>query len=282
MEGWDACPGKLYRLCSGKSEAGEDGADCGGQRRRSDQVGSEEEEEETLVQAASSRQKRESLLGKKRSRSRSRKKKKKKKRKSSSSSQGSQSEKEEESSSDDLVAPLKKRSRREPGSVFSMLESQAAEHLAQDGVLEAEDPKARSKARMYSYCQQGLRPMLNPQSRDCKEISMLAGSLDFQLPDWWHYARHLEIQQAEEDGPVPTHVLLQAQRHGRRVDKAGGKGSCIRSEWSASWRSSQGEKGKGKGKKGKTKKGKDKGKGSGWSGNEKEKGADSQGKTREK
>lgn len=260
---------------------------------------------EVLAQAADTRQKREALVGKKRSRSRSRKKRRRKKKKRSSSSEGSGSEKEEESSSDDMVAPLKRRSKREPGSVFTMLETQAIERFAQDGILEAEDPHVKKKARMYTYFQLGLKPQLNPQSRDSKEISMLARSLNLlkegRLPELadtlaarlvavntaasqgWHTARFLEVHQPEEDGPVPPHVLLQAQRHGRRVDKAGGKGSWGKQEWSWGWNQGSPEKGKGKGKKGKGKKGKEKGKySSAWNGGEKEKVGDRSSKGGEK
>eukprot|EP00438_Fugacium_kawagutii_P022177 Skav235072 [mRNA] locus=scaffold3466:131994:145576:- [translate_table: standard] len=246
-----------------------------------------------LALAADTRQKQEAKSPQKRSRSRGRKKKKKRKRGKGSPS-GSDSQESDDYSSEEMVAPLKKRSKREPGSVFAMLERQAIEHLAQDGMIEEEDPHSSAKVRMYTYYQLGLRPLLDVRGRDSKEISMLAKSLDLlkegrlaELADvlasrlvavntaatqGWNVARHLEIHHPEEDGPVPPHVLLQAQRHSRRVEKAGGKGSWSRGGWSWEWSTGSSEKGKGKSPKGKGKKGKSKGKNFGnWSGNEKEK-----------
>lgn len=84
--------------------------------------------EEELAAAASSAQA-SSSTARKRSRSRSKKKKKKKKRRREESS-GSQSSSTSStsSSSRSLMAPLRKRSERSPGSVYKMLEEQALSH----------------------------------------------------------------------------------------------------------------------------------------------------------
>lgn len=71
-------------------------------------------------------------------------------------------------------------------------------------------------------------------------------------------ARYLEVH-TEEDGPVPPHMLLAAQKHGRQVERAGGKGSWSRRDcsWPQEWHlegSPKGkQKGKGRGPKGKGK-----------------------------
>ena len=76
----------------------------------------------------------------------------------------------------------------------------------------------------------------------------------------WPVARHLEIcntEESEEEGSTPAHILLAAQRHGKQVEKAGGKGSWGRSQaWSSEWQADQRNKGKGASPKGKGKKGK--------------------------
>ena len=229
----------------------------------------------------------------KRSRSKSKGSKKSKKRKHQDDQQSSSTEEEEEGSdsSSSLVPPLKKKALRDPGSVFKMLETQAREQLAQDGVVD--DPNCSTKATkacLYTFYQLVLKPEMDPRSRDSKEVSMLARTLDLlkegRLPQvadllaarliavttavkqGWGTARHLEVHQPEDESVAPPHVLLAAQRHARQVEKAGGKGSWSRgSNWS--WEGWQGDpkpKGKGKDQKGKGKKGKKqgKGKGGGW------------------
>lgn len=240
-----------------------------------------------------------------RSRSRGRRKRRSRRRKDSRSA-SPRSEREDSSSSDSLVPPLKKKSRRDPGSVFKMLEAQATEHLAQESLLEEDETSLRNRPRMYSYYQLGLRPYLDAKSRDNREISFLARGLDLlkegKLPELadhmaarliavntassqgWSVAQSLEIHKGEEDGPAPAHILLQAHRHTRQIEKAGGKGSWSRHHnWSGEWSQDGGWKGSGKGGKGKTKKGKGKQKGGKpWSGGEKEKGMDNAPKGGEK
>lgn len=130
-----------------------------------------------------------------------------------------------------------------------------------------------------------LRPQLDPRSRDAKELSLLSRALDLlrtgkleALADvisarliavdtatrqGWQTAKFLEIDHDNEDGCAPAHVLLAAQRHGRLVEKAGGKGSWGRqaSWYAGEWQQDSRPKGKGKEAKGKGKKGKGKSKG---------------------
>lgn len=93
----------------------------------------------TLAKAAQARRAVESREEKKRKRSRSRsgsKKGKSKKKRRSSSSDSSRSKGDSSSSDESLMAPLKKRSRRHPGSIYKMLEETAVERLSADGVVE--------------------------------------------------------------------------------------------------------------------------------------------------
>lgn len=81
----------------------------------------------------------------------------------------------------------------------------------------------------------------------------------------WPNARHLEIFAVDqEEGIAPPHVLLSTMKHGRQVDKAGGKGSWGKTP-SYPWHDWGGEtKGKSKGKEAKGKGKKGKGKNKGW------------------
>ena len=99
----------------------------------------------------------------KKDRSRSRSKKKKKKR---SSSDDKNSKDEESDSSDSMMPPLKKKAKKHPGSVYKLLESQAVEALAQDGVIEegfAVDAKGNNRIKLHTYFQLALRPHLDLQ-----------------------------------------------------------------------------------------------------------------------
>eukprot|EP00438_Fugacium_kawagutii_P016470 Skav211463 [mRNA] locus=scaffold379:272828:276699:- [translate_table: standard] len=208
------------------------------------------------------------------SRSRSRRR-RKRRRRSSSGSRSKDSSRSRSSSSKDLMPPLKKRSQRDPGSVLRMLERQASEHLAKDGVLEEGETIAHlvgAKSLIYTYYQISLRGGLDPRGRDSKELAVLAKSLDLlregqlgELGDTlagrlmavetstrqgWQTAKHLEVHTAEDEGPVPAHILLAAQRHGRQVERAGGKGSWSSWDrrWPSTWQQDGSDKGKGKGK----------------------------------
>ena len=238
---------------------------------------------EALALAAVSQQKAVA----KRERSRSKKKKKKRRRKKRSpSSEEDSSSAGSSSESSSLLPPLKRRSIRQPGSVLRMLEEQAFEFLTKDGIMEAEDEPMASgqRPKLVTYYQLAIRPALDPRGRDSKELALLCRALDLLregrldgLGDMlaarlmavetatrqgWPVARHLEICNTEEEGSTPAHILLAAQRHGKQVEKAGGKGSWGRSQaWSSEWQADQRNKGKGASPKGKGKKGKGKGKG---------------------
>ena len=218
------------------------------------------------------------------SRSRSRRKRSHKKKRSSSSSNSSRSR--SSSSDSSLLPPLRRKSQRQPGSVFKMLEQQAYDFLAQDGVLEDREAPEMSNQRpkLFTYFQLGIKPGLDPRSRDTKELGLLCRALDMlkegkletlsdllaarlmavetSTKQGWSTARHLELFDGEDEGSAPAHILLAAQKHGKQVERAGGKGSWQRSPaWPSNWHGEGQGKGKGKEQKGKGKKGKNKGKG---------------------
>lgn len=271
-------------------------------RSPSETVVAKDKRSSGLAEAAVAHQKATIKKERRRSRERSRSKKSKKKRKRrdrSESSSGS-SKRSSSSGSSSLLPPLRRKSQRQPGSVFRMLEQQAFDFLAQDGLVEGREDgeELARRPKLFTYYQLGLKPSLDPRGRDCKELALLSRALDMlkdgkldSLSDLlaarliavetatkqgWSTARHLEIFDGEEEGTAPAHILLAAQKHGKQVEKAGGKGSWPRaSNWSSSWSGEGQNKGKGKEGKGKGKKGKPKGKGNKgwqpWGGSDKEK-----------
>ena len=235
-----------------------------------------------LAKAAATQQQ----VAAKKEKSRSGKKKKKKRRKKRKSSDEEDTDYSSSSESSSLLPPLKRRSQKEPGSVLRLLEAQAYEFLAKDGVVDAleDDAEPVQRPKLVTYYQLALRPAMDPHGRDSKELALLCRSLDLlregkldALADLlaarliavetatrqgWPVARHLEIATNEEEGTAPAHILLAAQRHGKQVEKAGGKGSWSRATtWVSEWHADPRPKGKGKDQKGKGKKGKAKGKG---------------------
>ena len=264
---------------------------CRARRKESGLVAAAEAHQKALI-------KREKKRSSERSRSRGRKKKSKKRRRSSSSATSSRSR--SSSSDSSLLPPLRRRSQRQPGSVFRMLEQQAFDFLAQDGVLEDRETSesTHQRPKLFTYYQLGIKPGLDPKSRDAKELGLLCRALDMlkegkldSLSDLlsarlmavetatkqgWATARHLELFDGEEEGSAPPHILLAAQKHGKQVERAGGKGSWPRSTgWPSSWSTDSQGRGKGKDQKGKGKKGKGRGKGGKpwqtWGGSDREK-----------
>eukprot|EP00435_Cladocopium_sp_Y103_P041711 s423_g11.t1 len=194
-----------------------------------------------------------------RSRSRKRRKNRKRKQRHSSSPDGSSDHSSSSSTSSSLLPPLKRRSQRQPGSVLKMLEQQAYDFLSQDGIVEGDEQPGEpgSRPKLFTYFQLGLRPSLDPKSRDAKELALLSKALDTLrdgkldvLADMlaarliavdtatrqgWGTARHLEVYDGENDGTAPAHILLAAQKHGRQIERAGGKGSWSRLSWGSEW-----------------------------------------------
>eukprot|EP00435_Cladocopium_sp_Y103_P041323 s2195_g11.t1 len=133
--------------------------------------------ESALVLAAAAHQqerlKKEEKRSRDRSRSRRRRKRHKRRRQSSSSSRSSGSRSSSESSS--LLPPLRRRSQKKPGSVFQILEQQAFDFLARDGILDGQADLATGSQRpkLYTYFQLGLKPGLDSRSRDSKELALI-------------------------------------------------------------------------------------------------------------
>lgn len=287
------CDSRLNALMDGKVKTEPIPVESDSEAPRRKRSSSSKNVEDRLAKAVTERLHKEGKREKKRSRSRSRRRRSKTRRRkrrrsdSRSSSRRSPSEKTE-SSSESLIPPLKKKAQRDPGSVFRLLELQAMEQLARDGVME-EDYMTSSteggRPKIFTFFQLAIKPGLDSKSRDCREISLLARCLDMlregrlaNLADTlaarllavetatrqgWATARHLEVFGPEEEGPVPPHILLSAQRHQRQVEKAGGKGSWPKqNQWNwPEWQGDSRPKGKVKGGKGKGKKGAGKNKG---------------------
>lgn len=205
------------------------------------------------------------------------------------------SEEEEDSSESDVMAPLKKRAHRKPGSILKMLIDHAKDAMDQSSVIGVEDHAPVTQGiKMSSYFNLLVRPYFSASSRDMKEMHLLSITLDLlrsgqlkQLGDalsarflalhcaategTWAAAKHLELYPLEQTQSAPMEVLLQARKHARVVMKSQGieesawrrKGGGDSSGWrNYEWQESKG--GKGKGGKGKHGKGKGKNRGGGW------------------
>eukprot|EP00435_Cladocopium_sp_Y103_P053437 s279_g17.t1 len=117
------------------------------------------------------------------------------------------------------------------GAVFKMLENQAYDFLALDGVID----------NVADLDERSQRPKSLDLFREGK-LDALAGLLSARLmavetamKQGCATARHLEIS-VEEDGPTPAHVLLAARKHGQQIEKAGGAGSSAASQtWPRDW-----------------------------------------------
>eukprot|EP00435_Cladocopium_sp_Y103_P017355 s1976_g4.t1 len=230
-----------------------------------------------------------------------RKKKKKKRRRTSdggSSPTGSSDDdwsNRSSSSSDskaELVAPLRKKSKKKPGSVLQMLLQHARSQLDQGAkvqVGDAESVTMTSGVRMGSYFAICVRPQLGSAMAQARELHHLAqaidllrqGSLDVLgdvlagrfmslhqsvIDNSWVTARHLELMPLEEGSAAGPEVVLQAKKHARLAARlapgeqwswgGGGKAKGGRGK-SSSWQENSWEP-KGKGKKGSKGKGKTK------------------------
>eukprot|EP00438_Fugacium_kawagutii_P011482 Skav211700 [mRNA] locus=scaffold1535:216228:218787:+ [translate_table: standard] len=197
----------------------------------------------------------------------------------SPSPSGSGEESEEEKTStdeEDLIAPLEKRSRRKPGAVLSMLLDHAREVMDQSsGVTTRSGPSVTQGVKMASYFNMMVRPYYPPTSRDMKEMHLLAVALDElragdlgKLGDSlasrfiaihtavnegnWRAAQYLEMHRLEAPTGAPSAVLLEAQRHGRLVNKNRGWDEPRWNRWGDTRAKGTGKdsdwKGKGKGK----------------------------------
>ena len=220
-------------------------------------------------------------------------------------------DKEGDSSSSDekkLDAPLRRKSRKRPGSVLQMLIEHARSQLDQSakvGVESEQNVTITSGVKMSSYFAIVVRPQLGQAMAQTRELHHLAQCIDLLrqgdldvlgdvlagrfmslhqsvLDGTWATAKHLELLPLEEGSAAGPAVVLQAKRHARLAEKVsqgpwswqpmgkarGGRGR------GQSWNDNQLET-KGKGKKGPKGKGKNKN----WS-HQSEKELDGKGKER--
>lgn len=166
----------------------------------------------------------------------------------SGSAEGWDERMEEDSSSSNekkLVAPLRRKSRKRPGSVLQMLIEHARSQLDQSakvGIEAEENITVTSGVKLSSYFAIVVRPQLGQamaQTRDLHHLSqcidlLRQGDLDVLgdvlagrfmslhqsvLDGSWTTARHLELLPLEEGSAAGPAVVLQAQRHARLAEK---------------------------------------------------------------
>ena len=199
------------------------------------------------------------------------------------------------SSDEELEAPLRKKSKKNPGSVLELLVSHAREQLDQSasvGVGREEDHYLTTGIKVMTYFQVLLKPKLGGSQALQREMHHLATAIDLLrqgrlgllgdtlaarflclhqsiLDGHWSAARHLEIFPMEETSAASTALLLKTRKHARLAAKAlgadgGGNfwssyGPGRKGKGKQDWQGGDVRDGKGKGKKGakgKNKKGK--------------------------
>ena len=190
---------------------------------------------------------------------------------------------EESSSSSELLAPLQKKSARRPGAVLKMLVDHARLTMDQSSLVTTGSSGITGGVKLTSYFNLLIRPYHNSNSRDLKELHLLAACMDElrsgslgKLGDSlasrflavhtalnegsWRAAQYLEIHPLEPAQGAPTSLLLEAQKHSKMVNKSRGHEEWGRRTGEADgWKwSNKGGDGKGKTKGGK---GKEQGKG---------------------
>ena len=202
---------------------------------------------------------------------------------------------ETRSSDEELEAPLRKKSKRNPGSVLELLVSHAREQLDQSasvGVGREEDHYLTTGIKVMTYFQVLLKPKLGGSQALQREMHHLATAIDLLrqgrlgllgdtlaarflclhqsiLDGHWSAARHMEIFPMEEASAASTALLLKTRKHARLAAKAlgadgGGNfwnnyGPGRKGKGKQEWQGGDARDGKGKGKKGakgKNKKGK--------------------------
>ncbi len=199
----------------------------------------------------------------------------------SDSSEYDESEDSSSSSDSQMLAPLQKKSLKQPGAVLKMLTRHARQTLDQTAVLEVGNgEEITAGVKMATYFNLLIRPYHPATSRDMKELHYLSicmdelragklGALGDSLASrflavhsavnegGWRTAQHLELHPLEGAQSAPTPLLLQARRHSKLVARSHGKDESDRGWrksgdkgwWREEWQDSKGKKGaKGKGK----------------------------------
>ncbi|CAL1140246.1 unnamed protein product [Cladocopium goreaui] len=179
------------------------------------------------------------------------------------SGDSSYGEEEESSSSSEMLAPLQKRSSRQPGAVLRMLVEHAKASLDQSALVETtKSGNVTEGVKMASYFNLLVRPYHSATSRDMHHLAVCldelrAGELG-KLGDslasrylaihtavnegTWRSAQYLELHPLEPTQGAPTALLLEAKKHGKLVNRSQTPGN-------EDWRRprSEGEGGRGDG-----------------------------------
>ena len=174
---------------------------------------------------------------------------------------------ESKSSEDDLEAPLKKKSKKNPGSVLELLVAHAREQLDQSASVEVGGEEKRyltSGIKMMTYFQVLLKPKISGSPAQMREMHHLAMAIDLLrqgrlgvlgdtlaarflclhqsiLDGGWAAAKHLEIFPMEEASAASAALMLRTRKHARLAARA--QGLDVGYGWGSSGR---GHKGKGK------------------------------------
>ena len=198
------------------------------------------------------------------------------------------------SSDDELEAPLKKKSKKNPGSVLELLVSHAREQLDQSasvGVGKDEGHYLTSGIKVMTYFQVLLKPRLGGSAALQREMHHLATAIDLLrqgrlgllgdtlaarflclhqsiLDGNWSAAKHLEIFPMEESSATSAGLLLRTRKHARLAAKAQGQdggpgywnpyGRNPKGKGKQEWQGGDFREQKGKGKKGGKGRGKNK------------------------
>eukprot|EP00438_Fugacium_kawagutii_P029650 Skav206958 [mRNA] locus=scaffold6419:118970:130867:- [translate_table: standard] len=152
------------------------------------------------------------------------------------------SEEESTSSTDkDLDAPLRKKSKKKPGSVLQMLVAHARSQLDQSakvGLDPAEEDKLNTKVKIGSYFAIVVRPQVNHAMAQTRELHHLAQCVDLLrqgdlallgdvlagrfislhqavIDGTWTTARHMELFPLEEGTAAGPEVVMRAKRHAK-------------------------------------------------------------------
>eukprot|EP00435_Cladocopium_sp_Y103_P056561 s1780_g19.t1 len=177
------------------------------------------------------------------------------------------------SDSSEMLAPLQKRSARQPGAVLKMLVQHARTALDQSSLVETNrSSDVTDGVKMATYFNLLIRPYHSMASRDMKEMNQLAVCLDElrsgdlgKLGDSlasrflaihtavnegsWRSAQFLELHPLEPTQGAPTSLLLEAKKHGKLVYRSQGSDEWRRGKGEGSgYTGPRGGEGKGKGK----------------------------------
>lgn len=196
-----------------------------------------------------------------------------------------------QSSEYDLEAPLKKKSKKNPGSVLELLVNHAREQLDQSAAVEVGSSKqsVTSGVKLMTYFQVLLKPKIGGSPAQMREMHHLVTAIDLLrqgrlgllgdtlaarflclhqsiLDGGWQAAKHLEIFPMEEMSAASPSLMLRTRKHAKLAARAqgwdvghswGGAGRGSKGKGKQDWKGGDTWEPKGKGKKG----GKGKGKG---------------------